>query len=130
MMFKIRLSLTIQQNPKHPGLVGRFLHEHQFLNLTEGHYPLDPILWESILGERKLSGVLGIQDWVVWIHEKLQFDPFRLVRNRLINLFHLLHLENKRNEEGVLAHKRRQSSGGFGKLTHGHCLDLNSSTEV
>jgi hypothetical protein len=29
-----------------------------------------------------------------------------------------------------LAHRRRQSSGGLGKLTHGHCLDWNSTTEV
>jgi hypothetical protein len=29
----------------HPGLVSRFLHGHQVLNLTEGHHPLDPILW-------------------------------------------------------------------------------------
>jgi hypothetical protein len=42
-MFKIRQGLTIQQSPKHPGLVSRFLHGHQVLNLTEGHHPFDPI---------------------------------------------------------------------------------------
>jgi hypothetical protein len=38
---------------------------HQVLNLTEGHHPLDPILWASIIEDSKLSGVLGIQCWVV-----------------------------------------------------------------
>jgi hypothetical protein len=69
----------------------------------------------------KLSGVLGIQGWVVWIHEKLQLDPFRLVLIRFINLVHLLllHLGIKRNGAGyVLVHRRRQSSRGFRKLTH------------
>jgi hypothetical protein len=98
MMFKIRQGLTIQQSPKHPGLVSRFLHGHQVINLSEGHHPLDPILWDpaSIIEDSKLSGVLGASSWVVWIHEKLQVDPLRLVRVRSINLVHLLHLGNKR----------------------------------
>jgi hypothetical protein len=102
MMFKIRQDLTIQQSPKHPGLVRRFLHGHQDLNLTEGHHSLNPILWHpaSILEDSKLSGVLGASGWVVWIHEKLQLDPLRLVRVISINFFHLLHLGNKRNEGG------------------------------
>jgi hypothetical protein len=95
MMFKIRQGLTLQQSPKHPDLVSRFLHGHQVLNLTESHQPLDPLLWESILEDSKLSGLLG--GWVVWIHEKLQLDPLRLVRVRPINLVYILHLENKRN---------------------------------
>jgi hypothetical protein len=66
---------------------------HQVLNLTEGHHPLDPILWASIFEDSKLSGVLG--GWVVWIHEKVQLDPLRLVRIRPINVVHLLHLGNK-----------------------------------
>jgi hypothetical protein len=45
MMLKIREGLILQQSPKHPGLVSRFLLGHQVLNLTEGHHPLDPILW-------------------------------------------------------------------------------------
>jgi hypothetical protein len=45
MMFKIRQGLTVQQSLKHPGLVSRFLQGHQVLNLTEGHHPLDPLLW-------------------------------------------------------------------------------------
>jgi hypothetical protein len=45
MMFKLRQDLTLQQSPKYPGLVRRFLHGHQVLNLTEGHHPLDPIPW-------------------------------------------------------------------------------------
>jgi hypothetical protein len=49
MMFKIRHGLTLQQIPKHPGLVIKFFQAHQVLNLTEGHHPLDPILWASIL---------------------------------------------------------------------------------
>jgi hypothetical protein len=56
----------------------------------------------SILEDSKLSGVLEIQGWVVWIHEKLQFDPLRLIRIRAINLFHLLQLGNKRNRKGGL----------------------------
>jgi hypothetical protein len=60
---------------------------------------LDPILWDptSILEDNKLLGVLGIQGWVVGIHEKLQLDPPRLVCIIHINLVHLLHLGNKRN---------------------------------
>jgi hypothetical protein len=96
MMFKIRQVLNLQQSPKHPGLVRRFLHGYQVLNLTEGHHPLDPILWASILEHSKLLGVLGA--WVVWIHEKLQLDSLRLVCIRPINLVHILHLGNKRNE--------------------------------
>jgi hypothetical protein len=61
------------------------------------------------------QGSTFVSGWVVWIHEELQLDALRLVRVRPINLFHLLHLENQRNL-GVLAHRRRQSSGGFGKL--------------
>jgi hypothetical protein len=65
MMFKITQGLTIQQITKHPSLISRFLHEHQVLNLKEGHHPLDPIIWASILEDSKLSGVLGASDWVV-----------------------------------------------------------------
>jgi hypothetical protein len=92
--------LTLQQSPKHPGLVCRFLHGHQVLNLTEGHHPVDPVLWDpaSILKDSKLLRVLGASSWVVWIHEKLQLDPLRLVCIRPINLVHLLHLGNKRNK--------------------------------
>jgi hypothetical protein len=94
--------LTLQQSPKHPGLVSRFLHGHQVLNLTEGNHPLDPILWASILEDSKLSVVLGASSWVVWIHEKIQLDQLRLVRVRPINLVHLLHLGNERNGGGFL----------------------------
>jgi hypothetical protein len=92
MMLKKRQGLTLQQIPKHPGLVRRFLDGHQVLTLTEGHHSLDPILWypASILEDSKLLGIFG--GWVVWIHEKLQLDPLRLVRVRLINLVRLLHL--------------------------------------
>jgi hypothetical protein len=114
MMFKVGYGLNLQQIPKHLGLVRKFLHGHQALNLTEGHHPLDPVLWSSILEDSKLSVVLGASSWVVWIHEKLQLDPLRLVRIRPINHAHLLHLGNKRNG-GVLVHRRRQSSGGFAK---------------
>jgi hypothetical protein len=74
----------------------------------------------SILDYIKLSGVLG--GWIVWIHEKHQLDPLRRFRVRPINLVHLLHLGNKRNG-GLIEERRRQSSGGFGKLTNFHCLD-------
>jgi hypothetical protein len=63
----------------------------------EGHQPFDRILWVSILEDRKLLGVLGDSSWFVWIHEKLQLDPLRLVRVRLINPVHLLHFGSKRN---------------------------------
>jgi hypothetical protein len=75
------------------------------LNLSEGHHPLDPLLWASILEDGKVSGVLG--GWNVWIHEKLTI---------------YFTLETK-GMGGVLAHRRRQSSGEFGKLSHGHCQD-------
>jgi hypothetical protein len=71
MMFKTRQGFTLQQSPKHPGLVSRFLHGHQVLNFMKDHHPLDPVLWASILEDRKLSGVLGTSSWVVWINEKL-----------------------------------------------------------
>jgi hypothetical protein len=102
-MLKIRQVLTLQQSPKHLGLVTRFLRGHQVLDLMEGHHSLDPILWASILEDSKLSGVLG--GWVIWIHEELQLDPFRLVRVRPIHLVHFLHLGNKRN-------------GGKGRVLH------------
>jgi hypothetical protein len=108
MMFKIRQGLTLQQRPKHPILVRRFLHGHQVLNRTEGYHPLDPVLWAFILEDIKLSGVLGSSSWVVWIHEKLQLDPLRLVRVRPINL-----VETKGIGGRVLLHRRKQSSGGF-----------------
>jgi hypothetical protein len=66
----------------------------------EGHHPLDPILWASMLEVSKLSGVLGASSWVFWIHEKLQLDPLRLVRIRPIKLVHILHIGNERNGEG------------------------------
>jgi hypothetical protein len=89
--------LTLQQSPKHPGLVSRFLHEHHVLNLTSGHNKFDTLLWESILEDSKLSRVLV--GWIVWIHEKLQLYPLRLVHVRPINLVRLLHLGNRRNGE-------------------------------
>jgi hypothetical protein len=40
-------------------------------------------------------------------------------------------METKEIEgRGALSHRRRQRGGIFGKLTHVHCLDQNSSTEV
>jgi hypothetical protein len=45
----------------------------------EGYHPLDPVLWASIFEDRKLSGVLGTSIFVVWIHEKLQLDPLRII---------------------------------------------------
>jgi hypothetical protein len=47
MMSKIRQGLTLQQSPKHPGLVRRFLHGHQVLNLTEGHQPNSDLIQSS-----------------------------------------------------------------------------------
>jgi hypothetical protein len=94
-MLKVIQGLTLPQSQKYSGLVSRLLQGHQVLNLTEGHHPLDPLLWASILEDRKLSGVFGV--WVIWIHEELQLDPLRLVRVRPINLVHLLNLGNKRN---------------------------------
>jgi hypothetical protein len=116
MMFKIRQGLTLQQNPKHPGLVRRFLHGHQVLNLTEGHHPLDPIFWASILKDSKVSGVLGISSWVVWIPKKLQLDPPRLIHIRSINLVHLLHLVNKRNGGGFLCTEGGKAAADFENL--------------
>jgi hypothetical protein len=101
MMFKIREGLTLQQSSKHLGLVSRFLHGHQVLNLTEGHHPLDPILWvlhpslkiancrEYLEPEAGFSGSMRNSKL---IREKFQLDSFRLVFVRPINLVHLLHL--------------------------------------
>jgi hypothetical protein len=69
----------------------------------EGHHPLDPLLWASILEDRKLLGVFG--GWVFWIHEELQLDPLRLVLVSPINLVHLLHLGNERNRVGSQAQR-------------------------
>jgi hypothetical protein len=38
-MIKISQCLTLQESPKHPGLVRRLLKVHQVLNLMEGHHP-------------------------------------------------------------------------------------------
>jgi hypothetical protein len=102
MMFKVGQGLSLQQIPKHPVLISRFLHGYQALNLTEGHHTFDPLLWATILESSKLSGLLG--GWVVWIHENLQLDPLRLVHISHINLVHLLHLGDKRNGWGELFH--------------------------
>jgi hypothetical protein len=77
MTFKVKQGLILPQIPKHPGLVHRFLQGHQVLNVTEGHQPLDPLLWASILEDSKLAGVIETYSWVVWIHEELQLDPLR-----------------------------------------------------
>jgi hypothetical protein len=65
-MLKVGQGLTLQQSPKHPGLVSMFLHGHQDLNLMEGHHLLDPLLSASILEENKVSELIG--GWVTWIH--------------------------------------------------------------
>jgi hypothetical protein len=54
----------------------------------------DPILWASILEDRKLSGVFG--GYVIWILEEFKFDLIRIFHVRLIHLVHLLHLVNKK----------------------------------
>jgi hypothetical protein len=97
---------------------------HQDLSLTEVHHSFDPLLWESILEGINLSIMLG--GWIIWIHEKLQLDPLRLVRVRRINIVDFLHIGNNINEGGivgVLTHRRRQSSRRFGKTTPNNCLD-------
>jgi hypothetical protein len=97
MMLKVRQGLALQQSPKDPGLVSRFLQGNQALNLTEEYQPINKLLWECIFEDRKVSGVLGTCSWLVWIHEELQLDQFHFVRVRSINLFYFLYLGNKRN---------------------------------
>jgi hypothetical protein len=63
----------------------------------------------SIIEDRKLLGVLGIQGCVVCIHEKLQIDPLRFVHIRPINLVHLLNLGNKRNGEGGFSCSQKEA---------------------
>jgi hypothetical protein len=129
MTFKIRQGLTLQQSPKHPGLVHRFLHGNQVLNLTEGHHPLDPILWklhpslkiancrDDLEPQAGLSGSMRNSNL---IHSDLSASGPSI----LIIFFTLETLETKgMGGEGILAHRMRQSSGGFEKLTHGHYLD-------
>jgi hypothetical protein len=94
-MLKIRQVLALQQSLKHPGPVSRFLQGYQVLNLMEGRQSLDPILWESILEDNKVSGLLGKSSCVFWIVEELQLDPLSLVCIWPIHLFHLLYLGNK-----------------------------------
>jgi hypothetical protein len=66
------------------------------------HEALDSLLREfaSILEDNKVLGVIGNRRWIVWIHEELKLDKFRVVCVRPIHLIHLLHLRNKR--KGVL----------------------------
>jgi hypothetical protein len=47
-----------------------------------------------------IDSTLGTSSWVVWIYEELLLDQFHLVWVMPINLFHLLHLGNKRNGRG------------------------------
>jgi hypothetical protein len=115
--------LTFQDNPKYSGLVSRFFQCYQQdFNLKEGHYLLDPLPWESILEDSKLCGVLG--GWAILIHEKLQSDPFRLVRVRPINLVRLLHLENKRNGGRFLRTEGGKAAEYLENLFMGNFLDL------
>jgi hypothetical protein len=58
-MLKITQGLALQQIQKHSGLVSISIQVNQALNLTEGHHPLDPLFWESIVEDNKVSGVLG-----------------------------------------------------------------------
>jgi hypothetical protein len=44
MMLKVRQGLALQQSPKYPGLVRRFLQQHQVLNLTEGYQHIKPLI--------------------------------------------------------------------------------------
>jgi hypothetical protein len=123
MMIKIREGLNLQQSPNHPGLVSRFLHGNQALNLTEGHHPLNPVLWASILEDSKLSGVLGADAGFSESMRNLKLIHSDLSASVPSTLSIFFTLETKGMGGGVLAHRRRKSSGGFGKLTHGHFLD-------
>jgi hypothetical protein len=117
--------LTLQQSLKYPGLVRRFLHGHQVINLTEGHHPLDPVLWnlhsslkmancrEYLEPDAGLSGSMRNSNLM---HSDLSAS----VSSTLSTFFTL---EIKGMGGGVFAHRRRQSSSGIEKLTHGHCLD-------
>jgi hypothetical protein len=58
MMLKVGQGLILQKSPKHLGLVSRLLQGHQLLKLMEGYYPLNSLLWASMLEDDKLSGVL------------------------------------------------------------------------
>jgi hypothetical protein len=63
MMLKLGQGLTVQQIPKYPNLLRRFIDGHQVLNLTEGHHQIDPLFWEYILEDAKLSGVLEVWEF-------------------------------------------------------------------
>jgi hypothetical protein len=47
MMLKIRQVFIFQQNPKHPGLVSRFLQGYQVVNLKEDHQPFENLINSS-----------------------------------------------------------------------------------
>jgi hypothetical protein len=102
-MLKLGQGLTLQQSMENPGLLSRFFQKHQVLHLTEGHNPLYPILWESILKDSKVSGVLGASNWIIWIHEELQLDPLSLVCVRHFKLVHILHIESTIIGEGAIS---------------------------
>jgi hypothetical protein len=68
---KSRTRIDPSTKSKHD-LVSRFLQGYQVFNLMEGHQSLDPLLWESILEDSKISGILG--GWDICIHEKRQLD--------------------------------------------------------
>jgi hypothetical protein len=110
MMFKVRQGLTLQQIPKDPGIISSFLEWKQVLNIIEGHQPIDPLLWSSILENSKVLVVLGISSNAASVHENTpQLDKSCLEIIRGINLVHLLHLGGKRNED-VLVNRRSQIS--------------------
>jgi hypothetical protein len=124
MMFKIRQGFTFQQSPKHPGLVGRFLHGHQVLNLTSpspskylihssGHPSLKIANCRDYLEPQ--AGFSGSMRNSNLIHSDLSSSG-----PSTLSIFFAMEIIGM---GGVLVHRRRQNSDRFGNLTHGHCLD-------
>jgi hypothetical protein len=99
-MFKIRQRLSLQQSPKLLVFsAGSFMR----IRFSISRKAITHLIQSSGHPSLKIAiNQVCMESGVVWIHEKLQLDPLRLVRFRPINLVHLLHLGNKRN--GMFLH--------------------------
>jgi hypothetical protein len=135
-MLKLRQGLTFQQSPKHPDLVKRFLQGYQLLTLTEGHQQVST--WYTPLGPCIHPWIWQI-DGSTWILKLVSLDSWRTPTWSIPSCLRQAHhpcpsfspwRQKGMKGGGFLVHRRRQSSGRFGKLDHGHCSNWFGSTEV
>jgi hypothetical protein len=96
MMFKIREGLTLQESPKILVLsAGSFMG----IRFSISRKAITHLIQSSGNPSLKIANCREYLEpqAVLSGSMRLQLDPLRLVRIRLINLIHLLHLGNKRN---------------------------------